>query len=408
MPAIRYNASRAVNPYLRKLFRFNWVLVALMLALCVCSVVAIYCATFMRDPHSYLHQSPRKQAIWIAVSMIVFVAVSLIDYKWIKWGALPVYIGGVFLLVLCKFIGKSHFGAKSWIEFGSFSLQPSQLAILGGIMIIGLLLSEYRRMHPMLKILLCGVIAGPPCLLVAIQPQLGGVIVWVPVIMAMLFVGGIPLRYLIAIILIGTAVVPVAAHFLKPFQYQRLTTFLDPDADPLGAGWNVNQSLTAIGSGGFKGKGFRARDTLVEQNLLPPTVAHTDFIFSVIGESFGFVGGAGLLCIFAFTLVTGLYVSYQAKDQLGLLIAAGVMTLFFTHVFMNASMTISLMPIAGLPLPIVSYGGTFVMIIMFSLGLVQSVWIHRKNIVPPRAVNFSAPEKKTVAARHSSYAAPAR
>ena len=398
-----------MNPYLRKLFRFNWVLLALMIALCACSVVAIYCATFMRDPHSYLHQSPSKQAVWIAVSMVVFIGVSLLDYKWIKWGALPVYIGGVFLLLLCKFIGKTHFGAKSWIEFGSFSLQPSQLAILGGIMIIGLLLSEYRRMHPMLKILLCGVIAGPPCLLVAMQPQLGGVIVWIPVIMVMLFVGGIPLRYLIAIILLGTAVMPVAAHFLKPFQYQRLTTFLDPDADPLGAGWNVNQSLTAIGSGGWPGKGFRARDTLVEQNLLPPTVAHTDFIFSVIGEAFGFVGCSTLLCIFAFTLVTGMYVSYQAKDQLGLLIAAGVMTLFFTHVFMNASMTISLMPIAGLPLPIVSYGGTFVMIIMFSLGLVQSVWIHRKNIVPARAVNFSVPEKKkAVAARPVSHAAAAR
>ena len=372
-----------------------------MVALCACSVVAIYCATFMRDPHSYLSQSPRKQAVWIAVSMVVFFTAGLIDYKWIKWGALPVYIGGVGLLMICKFtpLGHSHFGAKSWIEIGSFSLQPSQLAILGGIMIIGLLLSEYRRMHPMLKILLCGVIAGPPCLLVAIQPQLGGVIVWIPVIMMMLFVGGIPLRYLIAMILIGAAVMPVGAHWLKPFQYQRLTTFLDPDADPLGAGWNVNQSLTAIGSGGFKGKGFKARDTLVEQNLLPPTVAHTDFIFSVIGEAFGFVGGATLLCLFACTLMTGLYVAYQAKDQLGLLLAVGVMTLFFTHVFMNSSMTISLMPIAGLPLPIVSYGGTFVMIIMFSLGVVQSVWIHRKNIVPPRGVNFSEPVKNPVAAR---------
>ena len=369
-----------MNPYLRKLFRFNWVLFALMIALCVFSVVAIYCATFMRDSHSYLSQAPRKQAVWIMVSMVVFLVASLIDYRWIKWGALPVYICGVGLLVLCKFIGKTHFGAKSWIEFGSFSLQPSQLAILGGIMIIALLLSEYRGMHAMLKLLLCGAIAGPPVLLVALQPQLGGVIVWIPVMLAMLFVGGIPVRYLLAIILLGSAVMPVAAHFLKPFQYSRLTTFLDPDADPLGAGWTINQSLTAIGSGGWDGKGFKARDTLVEQNLLPPTIAHTDFIFSVIGEAFGFVGGALLLTLFAMTLVTGLYVSYQAKDQLGLLLAVGVMTLFFTHVFMNSSMTISLMPIAGLPLPIISYGGTFVLIIMFALGIVQSVWIHRKSV----------------------------
>ena len=369
-----------MNPYLRKLFRFNWVLVALMLTLCVFSVLAIYSATFMRDPSSYLAQSARKQTIWIAASMVIFLTVSLIDYRWIKWGALPVYICGVVLLVACKFIGKTHYGAKSWIEFGGFSLQPSQLAILGGIMIIALLLSDYRQMHPMLKLLLCGLIAGPPVLLVAIQPQLGGVIVWGPVIMAMLFVGGLPIRYLLAILLSVSAVMPVAAHFLKDFQYKRLTTFLDPDADPLNAGWTINQSLTAIGSGGWPGKGFKAHDTLVEQNLLPPTIAHTDFIFSVIGEAYGFVGGATLLVTFAALITVGLYVAYQSQDQLGLLLVVGTMALFFTHVFMNAGMTISLTPIAGLPLPIISYGGTFVMIIMFALGIVQSVWIHRKPL----------------------------
>ena len=122
----------AVNPYLQKLFRFNWVLLALMLVLCAFSIVAIYSATFMRDPHSYLHDSPRKQAIWITASFVIFLAVSLTDYRWIKWGALPIYIMGVGLLVACKFIGKSHFGAKSWLEFGGFSLQPSQLAIPRG------------------------------------------------------------------------------------------------------------------------------------------------------------------------------------------------------------------------------------------------------------------------------------
>lgn len=369
-----------VNPYLRKLFRFNWVLVALMLTLCVFSVIAIYSATFMRDPSSYLAQSARKQTIWIAASMALFFTVSLVDYRWIKWGALPVYICGVVLLLACKFVGKTHYGAKSWIEYGGFSLQPSQLAILGGIMIIALLLSEYRQMHPMLKLLLCALIAGPPVLLVAIQPQLGGVIVWGPVMLAMLFVGGLPIRYLLAIILSVSAVMPVAAHFLKDFQYKRLTTFLDPDADPLNAGWTINQSLTAIGSGGWHGKGWKAHDTLVEQNLLPPTIAHTDFIFSVIGEAYGFVGGTVLLATFAALIVVGLYVAYQSQDQLGLLLVVGTMALFFTHVFMNAGMTISLTPIAGLPLPIISYGGTFVMIIMFALGIVQSVWIHRKAL----------------------------
>ncbi len=370
-----------MNPYLQKLFRFNWVLLALMLTLCACSVLAIYSATFMRESTSYLAQSARKQTIYIAASMVVFVAVSLTDYRWIKWGGLPMYIMGVALLVLCKFIGKTHYGAKSWIEFGSsFSLQPSQLAILGGIMIIAVLLSEYRRLHPMLKLLLCGLIAGPPCLLVAAQPQLGGVIVWGPVMLAMLFVGGIPIRYLLAIILSVISILPIAAHMLKDFQFKRLTTFLNPDADPLGAGWTITQSMTAIGSGGLRGKGFKAHGTLVEQDLLPKSIAHTDFIFSVIGEAYGFRGALLLLCIFAALLVTILYIAYQAKDQLGLMLCIGVTGLLFTHIYMNAGMTVSLTPIAGLPLPIISYGGTFVMIIMFALGIVQSVWIHRKTL----------------------------
>ena len=192
-----------MNPYLQKLFRFNWILLAIMVVLCAAGVVAIYSATFMRDSHSYLAQSPRKQVVWIIASMAIFFTVSLIDYRWIKWGALPVYIMGVALLVLCKLVGVSHYGAKSWIEFKGFSLQPSQLAILGGILIISLLLSEFRRMHPMLKLVLCGLIAAPPSLLVAMQPQLGGVIVWVPVMMMMLFVGGLPVRYLLAVILSG-------------------------------------------------------------------------------------------------------------------------------------------------------------------------------------------------------------
>ena len=369
-----------MNPYLQKLFRFNWVMVALMLTLCAFSLLAIHSATFMRDPTNYLSKMTHQQTVWISVSMAIFAVTSLVDYRWIKWGALPVYIMGVGLLLLCKFIGKTHYGAKSWIEFHGVSLQPSQLAILGGIMIIALLLSEYRRFHPMLKLLLCALIAGPPCLLVAAQPQLGGVIVWGPVMLAMLFVGGIPVRYLLAIILSVLAVIPIAAHLLKDFQYKRLTTFLDPDSDPLGAGWTITQSLTAIGSGGFHGKGFEAHGTLVEQDLLPKSIAHTDFIFAVIGEAYGFIGAAVLLGVFAMLLVTILYCAYQAKDQLGLMLCIGVTGLLFTHIYMNAGMTISLTPIAGLPLPIISYGGTFVMIIMFALGIVQSVWIHRKNV----------------------------
>lgn len=367
-------------PYLLKLFKFNWILLAATLSLCVLGVVSIYSATFMRDVGP-LHLIYRKQVTWVALSLAAFLVVSLLDYRWIRWGALPVYILGVGLLVLTKFKGKTVFGAKSWLQVGGISLQPSQVAILGGIMVIALLLTEGRRLHPALKVLLCGVIAAPPALLVAIQPQLGGVLVWGPVVLAMLFVGGVPVRYILAIVLLVAAVMPVAAHVaLKEFQYNRLTAFIDPDNDPQGTGWTIIQSQTAIGSGGFNGKGFRARNTLVEQGMLPQTISHTDFIFAVVGETFGFVGNASILGIFALLILTGLYVAYQSQDQLGLLLTVGIMALLFTHVFMNAGMTVRLVPIAGLPLPLISYGGTFALIVLSALGIVQSVWLHRKAL----------------------------
>ena len=369
-----------MNPYLRKLFRFNWVLLALMVTLCACSIVAIYSATFMRDSSSYLAQSARKQTVWIAASMAIFVAASLVDYRWVKWGALPVYIAGVGLLVLCKFIGHTHYGAKSWLEFGGVSLQPSQLAILGGIMIIALLLSEYRRMHPMFKLLLCGLIAGPPCLLVAAQPAVGR--------RHRVGAGGaghaLRRRH--------PAALPAGdhpggrgrhAHRRAPAQALSVPAFDDlsrPRPGPARGRLEHPAIPDRHRLRRLARQGFKAHGTLVEQDLLPKNIAHTDFIFSVIGEAYGFIGGVALLAVLAMLLVTVLYIAYQAKDQLGLMVCIGVSGLLFTHIFMNAGMTISLVPIAGLPLPIISYGGTFVMIIMFALGMVQSVWIHRRTV----------------------------
>lgn len=368
-----------MSPLLRKLIRFNWVILAITVALCILGVIAIYSATFMREQDHYLSHMYRKQAVWVVIGLVICFFVSITDYRWVRWGALPLYALSVGLLVLTHFKGKKVFGARSWLDIGGFSLQPSQLAIVSGILVVALILTELRRLHPVLKLVLCGLVAAPPMLLVAMQPQLGGVIVWGPVVLAMLFVSGMPLRYLLAIFLCVVAVLPLAANFgLKEFQRERLLTFLHPEADPQGSGWTITQSLTAIGSGGLKGKGFRARDTLVEQGLVPTTISHTDFIFTVVGEYYGFVGTVTILGLFAALLICGLHVAHHAEDQLGLLLVTGIMTLIFTHVFMNTGMTVSLVPIAGLPLPLISYGGTFTAIILFAMGLVQSVWIHRK------------------------------
>jgi rod shape determining protein RodA len=373
-------AAFEMTPFLRKLLGQNWLLVAVMVALAIFGVIAIYSATYMReDPVSaeFWH----KQANWVVVGFFAFMITSLIDYHWIRWGALPMYLAGIVFLILTKFIGQRVYGARSWLHIGPVNFQPAQLAVVAGIMVLALFLSQFRQMHPMLRVLLCGAIVGAPCLLILMQPDLGECIIWVPVLFALFFVGGIPLRYLVCILLIAVALLPIAYVELKPYQQERITAFLHPDVDKQGASWAINQSLIAIGSGGWSGKGFKAPNTQIELGFLPATAVHNDYIFSAIGEQWGFVGGMFLIGAFALLLLTCLFVAFFAGDQFGLLLVVGISTLIFTHIFQNIGMTISILPITGVPLPLVSYSGSFALMIMFALGIVNSVWVHRRSAI---------------------------
>jgi rod shape determining protein RodA len=369
-----------MTPFLRKLLGLNWLLLLNMLALAIFGVIAIYSATYMRED-SVAAEFWRKQANWVVVGLFAFMFTSLIDYHWIRWGALPLYAAGIGFLVLTKFIGTKVYGAKSWLHLGPINFQPAQLAVIAGIMVLALFLSQFRNMHPMLKLLLCGVIVGAPCLLILLQPDLGETIIWAPVLMALLFVAGLPLRYLICIILIAITFIPIAINLgLKPYQQERITAFINPDIDKQGSAWAINQSLIAIGSGGWAGKGFKAPNTQIELGFLPATAVHNDYIFSAIGEQWGFVGGLFLIGAFALLLLTCLFVAFFAGDQFGLLLVVGIAALIFTHIFQNIGMTISMLPITGVPLPLISYSGSFVLMIMFGLGVVNSVWVHRRMV----------------------------
>jgi rod shape determining protein RodA len=372
-----------MTPLLRKLLGLNWVLLITMLALAIFGVIAIYSATYMRE-ESVASEFWRKQANWVAVGFLAFMVTSLIDYRWVRWGALPMYLAGIVFLVATKFFGTKVYGARSWLHVGPINFQPAQVAVIAGIMVLALFLShpQFREMHAMLKLLLCGVIVGAPCLLILLQPDLGMVIIWGPVLLALLFVGGIPLRYLVCIILIVVGFIPLAINLaLKPYQQERITAFINPEIDKQGSAWAINQSLIAIGSGGWSGKGFKAPNTQIEMGFLPATAVHNDYIFSAIGEQWGFVGGMFLVGAFALLLLTCVFVAFFAGDQFGLLLTIGITSLIFTHIFQNIGMTISLLPITGVPLPLISYSGSFVLVIMFGLGIVNSVWIHRKEIV---------------------------
>ncbi len=357
----------------RKLADLNWVLFLLVLLLGCFGIYAIYSATWMRDQEFW-----NRQLVWLLVGTGVFVLVSLTDYHWIRTGALPLYIAGLAALLATHFLGEEVYGARSWLNFGFMNFQPSQLAIVASVMVMSLFLSDYEAMPPLLRIALCGVIAAAPWVLILIQPDLGSAIVWMPVVLAILYAARIPARYLITMLLLAAAAIPILVNFgLRPYQRLRIVTFLDPELDPRGAGWTINQSLTAIGSGGWEGKGFKAPNTLNELGFLPSTIVHNDFIFAVIGEQHGFVGGFLLLLGFLILIGLGLYVALKAEDDLGRFLAVGITTLLFTHVFMNIGMTIGVTPITGLPLPLVSYGGSFLLTVLFSVGILQSIWIHR-------------------------------
>jgi len=356
----------------------NWLMIAVMLALAVFGVVAIYSCTYMRTEIAY-NSMWRKQAVWVAVGFGIFLVVSLIDYRWVRWGALPLYLASVVFLVLTLLIGKKLDGARCWLQIGPVQFQPAQMAVVSGILVMALFLSQFRTWHPMLKLLACGVTSGAPALLIMIQPSLGECLIWVPVVFAMLFMARIPLRYLIVCFLLGISCVPIAYYFkLKPYQQARITAFVDPEIDPRGAAWAINQTLIAVGSGGWSGKGFKAPNSQVALGYVPQTTVPNDYIFSAIAEQWGFVGALALLGGFATLLLACLMVAYGAANELGLLMTVGITALIFTHTFQNIGMNISILPVTGVPLPLISYSGSFVAMIMFGLGLINSVWVHRR------------------------------
>jgi rod shape determining protein RodA len=378
-----------MSSLLRKLLGMNWLLVLLAVGLSTFGVMAIYSATYMRED-VYLTEMWRRQIIWLVVGVVVFFAAALVDYRrWLNSIVVPLllYLVGLGLLVLTHFKGKTTYGARSWLNLGPMSFQPAQLAVIATLLLLAWLLANtenWVRFWPTVgRILSCGAIMAPPWLLILIQPDLGECLVWIPALLALLYVARVPKRYLLVIIILGVALVPVVANLgLKSYQRERLTTFLNPDYDPLGAGWTINQSLIAIGSGGFYGKGFAAPNTQVQLGFLPATIVHNDFIFAAIGEQLGFVGTIALVSAFGALLLTGLLIAASATDDLGRLASVAIVTLLFTHVFMNIGMTISITPITGVPLPLISYGGSFLVLVLFALGVLESIWIHRK--VDPR------------------------
>lgn len=356
--------------------RSDWFLTFAVLALSVIGVFFIYSAAFLSPdmPVSGMYQ---RQMLWILVGLAGFVALALQDYRRVADVSFWLYAATLILLVLVLFVGRTVFGASRWLSLFGIQVQPSELAKIAVVLVAAVYLSRPDRdfNHP-LTIGVALSLAAVPFALIARQPDLGTAATLLPTVFAMLFVAGARLKFLMILVLIGLMLLPVAWVGLGDYQRERIMVFIDPGRDPFGAGWNKMQSEIAVGSGGLTGKGF-LRGTQNVLGYLPRTVAPTDFIYSVIAEEKGFVGAGTVLFLYGLLLTSGIRAALVARDKLGRLIAVGITTMTFFHVFVNVAMTIGLMPITGLPLPLMSYGGSFMISMMLGLGLVQSVAIRR-------------------------------
>lgn len=384
----------------RNVGQINWLLVLAVVLLLGIGVLFILSAGSMgetagKGARALLY---RRQMVWAAVGGVCFVCMALMDYRgvarmgWLFYGAAAV------LLAMVLFFGEKTYGARRWIDIGisGVHLQPAELAKIGVILMIGQYLSrpelDVGRWRTIWIVL---AIVAVPALLIVKQPDLGTACVLVPIAFAMLVVAGASWQKLGIIFgaCLAVALAAMALMFLperlgatperqnaimravglNPYQRERVLTFVQPGRDPLRSGWNLRQSQIAVGSGGFWGKGFRRGDQNILE-FLPKSVAPTDFIYSVIAEETGFVGSVLVIGLFGIVLGAVMWTAVWAGDRLGRLLCVGVATMLFCHVAINIGMTVGVFPVTGLPLPLISYGGTFMVVVMAGLGLIESVY----------------------------------
>jgi len=346
-----------------------------------------------------------RQIIWYALGLGAGTALCLVDYHTLARWSFVIYWATIICLVAVLIIGTVHGGARRWIDFHLFQFQPSEFAKLAFILAAANFLSRPPDELKQRDIFWKGIgLMLLPFLLILKEPDLGSALVLLPTGLAMMFVAGTPKRYLLKL---GAGVGILGALFLadilfappgwqikmQDYQRQRLLVYFGADFAPANAtpeekaearrlqfrrSYQVTQALISVGSGGLTGKGWH-QGNQTALGFLPPGAAHNDFIFSVLAEEEGFVGSILVLTLYAVVLFTGLRIAGQARDRLGKLVAVGVVTLLFSHVFINIGMNIRIVPVTGIPLPLLSYGGSSVLCSLIALGLMQNVHIHRKG-----------------------------
>jgi rod shape determining protein RodA len=353
---------------------FDWALLGMVLLLCTVSVFEIYSAT-MHTKYSGFHT---KQMFFIAGGLVAMFLMSKIDYHRLL-DLVPYFYGAALLSLLAvRIFGHKVLGARRWINVGHFQFQPSEWIKLILILAVARYFANLgERRLTWVEIGKAFGLVGLPMLLVLIQPDMGTALTYTPILIAGLFLGGINLRQTAVLVVCGTVLIAGAwssGKVLKPYQKARLTSFINPDSDPRGSGYQIRQSLIAVGSGGVWGKGV-AKGTQTQGDFLP--IPHADFIFAAFGEEHGFVGSLLVLLLYFSILMRLIQNAQTAADLSGSLIIMGVVAVLTFQIAVNVGMVIGFMPVTGIPLPLMSYGGSSVLFTFLALGVAMNVRMRR-------------------------------
>jgi len=354
----------------QRIYGISWGLVLLICAATGCGIAMLYSAA-----DGSMEPWAAKQTIRFAIALILMVGAALPDIRhWFR-AAYWVYAIVLALVVAVDLRGFVGMGAQRWIDLGVIQLQPSEL------MSVAVMLALARYFHSLSDedvgriryLIMPALMVGVPAALVLKQPDLGTAVILLMGGAVLFFIAGVRLRYFALTVAAAAAALPGVWHFLRDYQKTRIYTFLDPDSDPLGAGYHILQSKIALGSGGLFGKGF-LQGSQSHLSFLPEK--QTDFIFTTLAEEFGFLGGLGLLALYSLIIVYGFAIALRSRNHFGRLLGLGIVTNFFLSVFINTAMVMGLIPVVGVPLPLISYGGTAMLAVMFGFGLLISVGVH--------------------------------
>jgi rod shape determining protein RodA len=355
----------------RIIYHFDWTVFTIALSLAGLGLLSVVSATWGGSRHG-LDPLIMRQLVWIGAGTVMMIGVGIFDYKALGTYAYPFYVVAVLMLIVVAVMGHSTGGSKRWISLGFLNLEPSEVAKLAVVLVM----VRYLREDPppggwqLKQMIVPALLLAVPVVLVLKQPDLGTALILILITATLIFVGGLNWQMMVALMLGAVMAAPVAWHYLKPYQRERLVSFINPQSDPLGSGYHIIQSEIAIGSGGEWGKGF-LKGTQARLNFLPEQT--TDFIFAVYAEEFGFVGSLVLLGLYAGLIARGIWIARHARDRFGSLIAIGFTGIIFWQVAINTGMATGMLPVVGITLPLVSYGGSSLIAMMIGMGVLISV-----------------------------------